>query len=195
MPYIIIISVFSWFFEAQPPVTITGPSTAEVICLSEEEKKLFDLLNDYRKTKKLSPIPYSAKLTQVAQAHVKDLHQYYEFDPGGDCNPHSWSDQGEWKPCCYTNDHQDPDCMWDKPREIAGYEGKGYEIAYWTSGTANAVEGMVGWKKSPSHNPLIINKGIWEKMNWQAMGVGLYGNYGVVWFGLAADPSEVRICE
>ena len=163
-------------------------------CLSLEEKKLFDLINDYRKTKKLKPIAFSAKLTKVAQAHVHDLMENYVADTREGCNPHSWSAKGNWAGCCYTPDHKQAKCMWAKPKEIADYPTFGYEIAYYSSDDATAQEGLDGWKKSAGHNPLLINSGMWAKVQWKAMGVALYKNYGVVWFGETDDPSTVAVC-
>src|SRR5690348_217742 len=79
---------------------------AAEICLSGEERKLYDLMMEYRKSKGLESIPLSAKLTQVAQTHVRDLSENYVFNPKDvKCNPHSWSDKGKWTSCCYTSDH------------------------------------------------------------------------------------------
>lgn len=149
---------------------------------------------NYRKSKRLPTIPLSAKLTQVAQAHAKDLASQYKFDPDNRCNPHSWSKKGKWSSCCYTSDHKEAKCMWDKPKEIAGYESPGYEIAYYSSSGAKAEEGLAGWKKSPGHNPLIINEGMWKKVKWKAVGIGFYGEYGVVWFGELADETTPGNC-
>ena len=165
------------------------------VCLSEEEKKLYDLIMAYRKTKKLKPIPYSAKLTAVSQAHVHDLATHYDYETRGECNPHSWSDQGNWTSCCYTADHSKAACMWNKPKEIAGYEGDGYEIAYFSSGGASAFEGLEGWKKSPGHNPLLINSGTWNKKAWLGIGIGIYGQYAAVWFGEVEDKSKIKLCD
>src|SRR5688572_25797851 len=143
------------------------------VCLSSEEKKLYDLIMDYRKSKKLPSIPLSAKLTRVAQIHAKDLAENYEFSPKNKCNPHSWSGEGNWSPCCYSN-HEQANCMWVKPKEITGYTGEGFEIAYYSSLGANAEEGLDGWKKSPGHNPLLINSGTWKTRKWGAIGIGIY---------------------
>ncbi len=163
-------------------------------CLSEEEKALYDLMMAYRESKGLEPIPLSAKLTLVAQTHARDLADNYKFDPNNKCNPHSWSSKGKWSSCCYTNDHKKAECMWNKPSEIAGYEGPGYEIAYYSSAGATAVEGLEGWKRSPAHNPLIINEGIWSKATWRAIGIGFYKEYGIVWFGETDDASVAVVC-
>lgn len=164
------------------------------VCLSSEEKKLYDLIMDYRKSKRLPPIDISARLTQVAQVHARDLADNYEFDLKNKCNPHSWSKKGDWSSCCYTSDHKQAKCMWDKPTEIAGYTSPGYEIAYYSSAGATAVEGLEGWKKSPSHNPLLINEGIWKKATWKGIGIGIYKQYGIVWFGELEDKSEIDLC-
>lgn len=177
---------------------LTGFSPKEIttteVCLTQEEHKLYELIMEYRKSKKLPPIPISAKLTMVAQAHTRDLSMNYKFDPGNKCNPHSWSKKGKWSSCCYTNDHKAAQCMWDKPREISQYEGNGYEIAYYSSKGATAAEGLEGWKRSPGHNPLIINDGMWSKVEWKGIGIGIYGEYGVVWFGEVADDTAISIC-
>ena len=166
------------------------------VCLSSEEKKLFDLIMEYRKSKRLKPIPYSPKLSRVAQTHVRDLMNNYDYESRGECNPHSWSDKGNWSACCYTADHARASCMWDKPKEISGYEGNGFEIAYYSSGGANAVEGLEGWKKRPGHNPLLINSGTWNKLEWKGIGIGIYGHYGVVWFSNGEEESaRIVVCK
>ena len=54
---------------------------ATEVCLTAEEKKLYDLIMEYRKSKKLPPIPLSTKLTLVAQTHARDLADHHEFEP------------------------------------------------------------------------------------------------------------------
>jgi uncharacterized protein YkwD len=165
------------------------------VCLNKEEQKLYELMMDYRKSKGLPSIPLSAKLSLVAQTHARDLMATYKFDVNNKCNPHSWSKKGKWSACCYTSDHKQAKCMWEKPKEIAGYEGYGYEIAYYSSRGATAEEGLAGWKLSPGHNPLIINDGMWSKVEWKGVGIGFFGEYGIVWFGEVADSTDIQICE
>lgn len=181
------------FFLFQAHTPAERPSTPE-ICLSGEEKKLYDLIMAYRKTKGLPPIPLSAKLTRVAQTHARDLADNYTFDPNNKCNPHSWSKKGNWSSCCYTSDHAQAQCMWDKPKEIAGYDSEGYEIAYYGSAGAKADEALEGWKKSPGHNPLIINSDTWSQLTWKAIGIGTYKEYGLVWFGTLEDATPIKVC-
>lgn len=174
---------------------IDGVRESESVCVTSEESKLYDLIMEYRKANKLKSIPLSAKLTQVAQTHARDLADNYKFDPNNKCNPHSWSKKGKWTACCYTSDHKQAQCMWDKPKEIADYSGSGYEIAYYSSAGATAREGLDGWKLSPAHNPLLINDGMWSKVEWKAIGIGIYGEYGIVWFGEVADDARPGDCK
>ena len=170
---------------------------SDEVCLTAEEKKMYDLIMQYRRSKKLSTIPLSAKLSQVAQVHARDLAENYTFDPESNkCNPHTWSDQGNWTSCCYTDDHKEAKCMWNKPKEIAGYPTAGYEMAYFSSAGATAKEGVDGWKLSPGHNAMMINLGsTWSKTKWQAIGIGIYQEYGIVWFGETKDEIAPRNCK
>src|SRR5688500_17123131 len=70
-------------------------------CISEQEVKLYNLINSYRKGKGLPKIPLSKSLTFVAQTHAQDLSEN-KIDTGM-CNAHSWSAKGKWTSCCYTS--------------------------------------------------------------------------------------------
>lgn len=160
-------------------------STAISQTLTKEEKKLYDLIMEYRKEKKLSVIPLSKSLTFVAKAHVKDLENNKPYHDK--CNLHSWSNKGNWSSCCYTKDNSEAKCMWNKPRELTSYNGNGFEIALWQSDGAKALDAINSWKKSNGHNSVMINLGIWKNTTWKAIGIGIYGQYAVVWFGKESD--------
>jgi len=168
-----------------------GPALAQTTpgdCLSADETTLAQLLNDYRQQNGLAPVPVTVSLSAVAQWHVWDLD--VNAPHGGQCNLHSWSDGTLWTPVCYTADHANASGMWDKPREITAnvYTGNGFEIAYWTSGTASPAGALSGWQGSAPHNDVILNAGIWQTYDpWPAMGVGMRAGYAVVWFGPSAD--------
>jgi len=162
----------------------------ETTCCSEissEEKKLYHLLNEYRVKNGLREISLSPSLTYVARKHARDLS---ENPPAGKCNMHSWSSSGKWSACCYTSDHAQAQCMWNKPRELTGYPGNGYEVAYSVTSEykkPSALSAINRWKKSREHNAVILNRGIWNDQHWQAVGVGIYGQYAVLWFGTETD--------
>ena len=188
----IIITLIFNLLIADPALQVSDSGD---VCITSAEQELYHMVNEYRQSKKLDPIPFSASLTMVAQAHVRDLHNNYEFSPNAECNPHSWSKKGKWSSCCYTNDHKQAKCMWDKPKEIAGYDSPGYEIAYYQSDGAVPFVALEGWKESKGHNPVIVNKGIWEQLTWGGMGVGIYEEYAVVWFGVLNEGSEIVSCD
>ncbi|MCF8342445.1 MAG: hypothetical protein K9I82_15825 [Chitinophagaceae bacterium] len=153
--------------------------------LSEEERKLYDMIMEYRKEYRLPTIPLSPSLTFVAQTHVKDL--YLNSPDVGFCNLHSWSSKGKWTPCCYTDNHSQAECVWLKPRELTTYKGYGYEISYFTYNDDDdglmAQRALRAWKNSPGHNNTIINESIWKDNEWKAIGIGIFNGYAVVWFG------------
>jgi hypothetical protein len=155
---------------------------------TEEERKLFTLLNSYRNRWRLPSIPLSRSLCHVAQAHIRDLHHTLPRPP---CNVHSWSTHGIWQPVCYKDNHEGADRMWSKPRELTHYQGNGFEIVSWVPGhlSVDAHSAMLSWQKSSEHKAVILNQAVWSSFKWKAMGVGIYNNYAVVWFGEEGDPA------
>jgi hypothetical protein len=173
-----------WRVDAkQPPA---APPANPLVDPTRDATELAKVINDYRATLELPRIAVSAKLTEVARAHVRDLN---DNNPVTDkCNMHSWSSKGTWTSCCYDKSKAAARCMWIKPKEIAGYAGNGYEIAASASGIAPA-QALAQWQKSPAHHEVMINKGIWTKP-WRAFGVAIEGDYAVVWFGEEADTKK-----
>ncbi len=156
------------------------------VTLTAEEMELYNLLMTYRAELGLAEIPLSASLTIVAQTHVEDLQENNLIV--GDCNAHSWSEFGDWAPCCYTADHAQAACMWDKPRELTVYPGNGFEIAAHSGGAISPLIALNSWKNSPGHDAVIKNEVPWKK-EWKAIGIGLKGKYAAVWFGNEVDPA------
>jgi len=161
-------------------------------CVSAEELKLYTKIMEYRKKLNLPVIPLSASLTHVAHEHCVDLH-VNKPDLGEGCNAHSWSEEGDWTACCYTPDHKKAECMWSKPKELTGYTGFGFEIACGSSEpqyegyVMTADYALESWKKSKGHNAVIINQTPWKGYSWNAIGIGIYKGFAVVWFGTQKD--------
>lgn len=151
---------------------------------------LVDELNAYRSERGLEPIAASSALQSVAEAHIADLRGGDAVH--GECNLHSWSDEGDWSACCYTDDHAEADCMWSKPGEIAGYPGDGYEIAAESGTCMSAAGALHQWIGSEPHHAVIVNEGIWSDSDWQAIGAAVGGGYAVAWFGEEEDPSATE---
>lgn len=175
------------------------PIETEVASITTAEAHLAKIINEYRKSRHLPSIPLSSSLCKVARYHVNDLAAH--FKEGNSCNLHSWSQDPRWSSCCYTPDHKQAACMWDKPRELTNYNGDGYEIAYfsnfeYSSDVAFADDALKGWKSSKGHNEIIINTGKWKTADWKAMGVAINNDYTVVWFGEITDKAgKPKICE
>jgi hypothetical protein len=158
--------------------------------LSIEEQKLYDMIMEYRKKKKLPSIPLSKSLTFVAQTHTKDL---IENKPDlGRYNAHSWSKNGNWTPVKYTGQYHQAKYVWNKPRELTLYKGNGYEIACGDNDccsdfiiTADFMLNRI--KNSPAHNDMTINKNMFKKTKWKAIGISIRGGFAVVWFGKEED--------
>jgi uncharacterized protein YkwD len=175
--------------------TIPHLEKASNICMTSDEKKLFDMINVERRKSGKQPISYSAKLTEVAKLHVMNLQKNHKR--GGKCNLHSWyaDKDAKWKNCCYTSDHKNPECMWNKPMEINGYKSHGYEIAAYYSAKMDSKEAIKSWKSSKGHWDVAMNRGSWKNMRFESMGVGIHGNYAVIWFGAMPDNSgKITTC-
>jgi hypothetical protein len=81
--------------------------------------------------------------------------------------------------------------MWSKPRELTNYDGNGFEIVSWVSGNlpVDVHSVMLGWQRSSEHKAVLLNQSLWSSFKWKAMGVGIYKNVAVVWFGEEGDPA------
>ena len=78
--------------------------------------------------------------------------------------------------------------MWNKPRELTAYEGVGFEIAYRYTAGVRAARALKSWDESPRHRAVILNQGKWNDNRWESIGVGVAGEYAVIWFGEDPDP-------
>ncbi len=168
------------------------------------ERQIGDEVNAYRASVGLPAVPFSPSLAAVAHAHVLDLAanrpDMQTAQDGRACSLHSWSSRGEWSPVCWTGSPQDAARMWSKPREITHgfYTGNGYEIAFGPApGTGDgrpvtSAAALDGWRGSPLHNAVVLERGVWAGRRWRAMGVGALGGFAVVWFGDTPEPSRGR---
>jgi Cysteine-rich secretory protein family len=157
-------------------------SMAEAQTLSAQEQELYNLIMQYRASIGLPSIPISRCLTYVAQTHANDTKNY---PPIGMCGMHSWSSNGPWQAVCYSPEEAAK--MRSKPRELTPYSEDGYEVS--SSGRDGTTEILNGWKDSPGHNAVIINKNNWANYQWKAIGIGIRGDNNIahVWFGVEPD--------
>jgi hypothetical protein len=162
-------------------------------CLSEEEVKLYTMVNEYRAAIALPGIPLSKSLSWVARRHAMDLDA--NKPDTNTCNFHSWSDKGIWTACCYEKEIKDKTCMTDKPGEITDYKEPAYEIVYWENKSANASRAFNQWRETSAARSLMTNFKAWESHEWNAVGVSIFKGFAILWFGEAADKAgSLRAC-
>jgi hypothetical protein len=166
-----------------------GPEVPASFCISTMEMKLYNMINEYRNRYDLPPIPLSKSLCFVASTHVKDL--FFHHPDQAPCNFHSWSDKGPWKPFCYPRDENKKNSVWDKPKEITRYKGKGYEIVYWENNPVTIDSILPFWKSIDYFNSFMMNTGKWQGKKWNAIGIAIYENYASAWFGEAPDTNGI----
>jgi len=161
---------------------ILTDSLCEEDGLEPEEQKLYELINEYRNQNGLPPIPLSPSLTLVANRHVQDLERNIRD------LTHGWSN------CPYDAANSETyKCMWNAPQRLGtAYTGYGYENAHGGSGgyQATAASALESWQGSSAHNAVILNQGMWQDKQWNALGIGMYGGYAVLWFGNESDPAS-----
>lgn len=190
---------FQWPPPGPAPTPSTSPTTPptppapSAPHISARSLDLANAINNYRKQNNLPPIPISKSLSFVAETHVKDLHDSPKV--AANCNGHSWTNKGNWTPCCYTPDHAQAKCMWSKPAELTQMKATGFEITIGQPGETNAgtvldsnrAIGM--WQASALHNDVILNRGQWQAMQWKAMGTGIIDSHACAWFSDQPDPT------
>lgn len=155
-------------------------------CLTTEEVKLGNMINDYRASVGKTRLPFSKTLSTVAQAHVFDSQMHMPENCNG--NLHSWSGQcSTWSAVCF--EFADGHGMWVKPSEInPQFSGNGFEISTLHFEGMTAERALAGWQGSPPHNDVIVENPPWTRP-FAGMGIGIYGNYSHVWFAHSADPA------
>lgn len=162
-------------------------------CMSENELKLAEAINKIRKEHGKRPIKLSVSLTYVAETHVKDLQ--VNHPDTSICNLSSWSDKGKWTPVCYNPYVVDRKAMWDKPRELTRYPYNGYELAAYMQDGIILDSLSELWDTLAESLDMITTEGVWSKKRWEAMGVGVSGNYASVWFGQRVDrEGKPKVC-
>lgn len=166
--------------------------------LSAKEKELIKLVNDYRQQHGKKRLKVSKSLMKVARTHINDLNMNFDwhnppFDARGiEGNMHSWSNKGNWTPVVYTRDHKHADGMWSKPKEIAGYNQSGFEVAVGGVSTITPQYALERWKQSKGHNDVILSQNKWADPTPEEiengftglsnMGVAINGKYACIWF-------------
>ncbi|NET49544.1 MAG: hypothetical protein F6K09_12670 [Merismopedia sp. SIO2A8] len=145
-----------------------------------EEARLYRQINQYRAENGVPPIPPSQSLSLVANRHVLDLKENI-----GELT-HSWSDADY-----DNNDSSTWVTMWEAPQRLGTeYDDNGFENAFFSSAGATAAAALEGWQNSDGHNDVLLNLDVWSDSEWQALGIGIYEEYAVMWVGESIDPAN-----
>ncbi len=157
----------------------------ENFCITLDEQGLMEKLNSLREDYGKTAIEFSKSLSYVAAIHVRDLAEHHPDTSV--CNLSSWSDKGDWSPCCHNPYLPKQDCMWDKPKELTAYPYRGYELAGFFEGGLNSDSAMKYWSDNKDALDMILTEGIYGNKKWITMGVAIYKEYVSVWFGQRKD--------
>ncbi len=163
-------------------------------CIDKNEINLFDMINVLRVDYSKPELQLSASLSYVADLHVNDLQN--NNPDTSICNLSSWSDKGDWTPCCYTKYLHNPDCMWDKPKELTPYPYRGYELVTFFEEGINTDSIINLWSNSKEVLDMILTRGSYAKKKWICAGIGINDNYVSLWFGQRKDNlKKPNICD
>ena len=173
------------------PLMKQGPAVPANFCIDATEMELYQMINEYRLSNNLPPIPLSKSLSYIATLHAKDLFLHHPDQ--GSCNFHSWSNKGFWLPFCYPKDENKKNSVWEKPRELTKYPSRANEIVYWENNPLVKDTIIMVWKTEEYFNSFLLNTGKWQGKTWNAVGIAVYENYACAWFGEAADPEGAAI--
>lgn len=172
--------------EERSDTALTLPSVAQIRSRSAEMWKLTDLINNYRRKHGLSQIPLSPKLTAVAALHAKDLAENRPYERHGSL--HSWSDDVRWTGGAFRKtDKKTHPIMWDKPKEITGYDGYGFEVC--AMQVRDLDQALSEWLASQTHADVLLNRNLWadKRWRWKALGAVFHRGYACAWFGDQPD--------
>ncbi len=162
-------------------------------CMHPLEKQLADSINSIRIQHGKKALPLSLSLSYVARMHVNDLLKHHPDT--SICNLSSWSDKGQWTPCCYNRYVVNHECMWKKPKELTAYPYRGYEMAAYSQDLLRIDSILAMWKVSPEAMDMILTRGVWKKKSWACMGVAVNSHYVSVWYGQRPDRAgKPKIC-
>ena len=166
----------------------------EDFCISQKEYQLYELINKYRAKLMLEPIVLSNSLCYVAKTHARDLSQNHPI--GDDCNMHSWSANGDWKPFCFPSDQNRKNDVKDKARELTSYPGKAWEITYWDNQELNLDNVVEFWTSIEYTAAILSNTEKWKDKVWKSIGVGIQDGYVLLWLGEKEDVElNTIVCE
>jgi len=190
--FLVFLFLFSAVFQAiaQESAVLKISNDSFPNSVSQDEAILYNMINDMRRQNKLSVIPLSEALSIVAHTHLNDLIANKPQEKG--CSIQGWSKSDKWTACCNTKDAAGIKCMTSKPKEITGYAGNGYELAFWGEEKATPTDAASMWQQANASADMILSRGKWKGFQWKAIGVGIKEGYAVLWLGDKTDKTTTN---
>jgi len=177
-----------------PLFSQSSKSIPKDFCISVEEHNLYEKINQFLKENGNKSLSLSKSLCYVAKTHVSDLLQ--NNADTSICNLSSWSDQGSWQACCYNAYVPNPDCMWDKPKELTNFKYRGYELAFYFEDSFNSDSIMQLIYSSRITRDMLLAKGNYSNKKWISLGIGINRNYACIWFAQRKDTEAIpQLCD
>lgn len=155
------------------------------ISVSEKEVAFTDEINRLRSENGLSNLELSVSLTYVAQQHIADLIQNHPDT--SICTSASWSDKGDWSPCCCNKYVPTESCMRDKPKELTNYLYKGYELIYYSEDIITSATLLCLLQQSSEAVDMFLQRGNYRLNRWKIIGICIDEHYASFWFGQFPD--------
>ncbi|MCF8348844.1 MAG: SPOR domain-containing protein [Bacteroidales bacterium] len=173
---------------AAGPRSIAQSKIPADFCIESAEMQLFEKINELRSNYEKESLQLSASLSFVAKTHVNDL--ILNHPDTSICNLSSWSDKGLWTPCCYNSYVPNPECMWDKPKELTNFTYRGYELVLYFDDkpVADSVIGLFNETKEALD--MVLTQGEYKGKKWVSCGVGINEHFVSIWFAQRKDPAS-----
>jgi hypothetical protein len=145
--------------------------TADTIEMNYESKRLFDVINAKRRVDEIPELTLDKGLSYIAYLHCLDLDKYYDKN----CSLVSWSKKSGYSYGCVSKDSPDLNVMYNKPKEVLGYEGVGHELICLTDRNITYEMAYTLLRRSQFYSSLLVGA------NYTRVGVYIHKNIVSVW--------------
>jgi hypothetical protein len=172
---------------------VSPAQTAVNFCISEEEYKLFDEINSYRKAMGKLPLGLSRNLSFVASKHIEDI--LMRKTDSSDCPVFGWSYGNEGEDCCTSTNKENVFCSRRKPLFLTDYLDIAYEMVFEDDHQANAINALRFWKSIKQSKDMLLGEGIYSEFQWIAVGIAIQDKYVSLWLGEVPDlATKTKVC-
>lgn len=145
--------------------------TTDTIEPTYESKRLFEVINAMRRVDEIPELTMDNGLNYVAYLHCVDLDKYYDKN----CSLVSWSKKSGYSYGCINKDSPNLNVMYNKPKEVLGYDGVGHELVCVTDRNINYEMAYTLLRRSAFYSGMLVGT------NYTRIGVYIHKNIVSVW--------------